>query len=143
MGHQITPDQEDTNIDIGRLVQNEYYKKSRKEVKIENVSLDTIKFDGKELVIGEIKKSSKFLESARMQLLFYLYRLKQNGIIARGELLVPGERKKELVVLDNEKENSLLRIIEDVKSIVSSSLPPAPTKIHFCKKCAYSEFCWA
>ena len=44
--------------------------------------------DGK-LVLQEIKKSSRFLEAASLQLAYYLWILEREGVAATGEVLVP------------------------------------------------------
>jgi len=61
-----------------------------------------LKRDGKKVIVGEVKKSSRFEHSATMQLAFYLYRLKQQGVEAEGELLIPKDRKRISVMLDEE-----------------------------------------
>ncbi len=42
-----------------------------------------------------------------MQLLFYLYKLKEREIEAKGELLIPKERKKISVELDKAAEEKI------------------------------------
>ena len=56
------------------------------------------------MVVGEVKKTSKFKESARMQLLYYLKQLKDMGIQATGFLAFPKEKKKEEIILTAEDE---------------------------------------
>jgi len=93
-------------------------------------------------VIGEIKKSSRFEKSAKMQLAFYLYRLKQRGINAKGELLVPKERKKIAVELTSSVEDELKRAFHQIREIINQGSLPEPVKNKYCTKCAYREFCW-
>ncbi len=94
-------------------------------------------------MIGEVKKSSRYMKSAKMQLLYYLDTLRQMGMDAKGELLFPEERKKESVEWTEEAKQELERAMEDIRRIARMPVPPAPEKIQFCGKCAYREYCWA
>ena len=143
MGRQIAPDQDNSNVEIGRFIQDRSYQREKKEINLGHLKLDVIKREGGELVIGEVKKSSRFEESARMQLAYYLKDLKQKGVTARGELRFPEEKRKETVVLDEETEAELDRVERDILRIIYLDLPPGPKKIHWCRNCAYAEFCWA
>jgi CRISPR-associated exonuclease Cas4 len=143
MKHQIAPDQEDESLDIGRLVSETYYQRNKKEISIGNIVVDRVRQEDGQLVIGEVKKSSRYMKSAKMQLLYYLDTLKQMGVNAKGELLYPEERKKEIVEWTEEAKQELERAMEDIRRIARMPVPPAPEKIHFCGKCAYREYCWA
>lgn len=140
MGHEITPDQEYYLLDIGRAVHETSYNRFMKEVKIEGAKFDIYKKKSK--VLCEIKTSSKFLEAAKHQLLYYLYRLRKMGIEARGEILVPKEKKKLTVELDDVGEKTILNILEDIKDILKSEKPPEPIRTKFCRRCSYKDFCW-
>jgi CRISPR-associated exonuclease Cas4 len=143
MGRQITPDQEDSNIEIGRFIQESSYQREKKEVNLGHLKLDAMKLENGQLVIAEVNKSSRFTESARMQLAYYLKELKGKGVAVRGELRFPEEKRKETVVLDEETETELDRVERDILRIVYLDLPPEPKKVNWCRKCAYAEFCWA
>jgi len=94
MAHELNPEQDNQLMEIGRLIHETTYKRARKEISLGGMKLDLIKRENGELVVGEIKKSSRFEQSAKMQLAYYLYNLKSIGIDARGELLIPKEKKK-------------------------------------------------
>jgi CRISPR-associated exonuclease Cas4 len=143
MARQITPWQENPFIEIGRLISEESYQRERKEIHLENIVIDLLKTEGENVVIGEVKKSSRFEKSARMQLAYYLWRLKQLGISAAGQLLFPKEKKKVTVTLTEEIENELSNAQKQIKSIIQMETPPSPKKIKFCSKCGYKEFCWS
>lgn len=83
MGRQITPDEDDSNVELGRFLHQLRYGRDKKEINLGNIKIDIMRRDSEEIVIGEIKKSSRFKESARMQLGFYLKELKERGIRAR------------------------------------------------------------
>lgn len=143
MGHEISPFQDDPFLEIGRILHSESYKREKKEIETEGMKFDIIKSKDGNLVVAEIKKSSKFLEAAEMQLCFYLYNLKRIGIEAKGQILVPEEKKKIEVLLDEEKIKKLKRAINEINEILKLDRPPQAEKIKFCKNCAYKEFCFS
>ena len=143
MGHQITPDQDNANVDLGRFLHENSYNREKKEISWGNLKFDIVRMKDGELIIGEVKKSSRFKESARMQLAFYLKRLKEAGISASGELRFPDEKRKETLNLNSELEEKLNTVEKDILRIIYSDLPPAPQKCNWCKKCAYADFCWS
>lgn len=141
MAHQIIPDQEHPFIEIGRLIDEESYNRDRKKINFENVVLDLIRSNEEDIIVGEVKKSSKAETSARLQLAFYLYKLKQKGVVAKGLLLFPDERKRVTVELTPELERELEEIFRDIQKIISRENPPPFKKIGYCKNCGYKEFC--
>lgn len=143
MARRLTPDEDDTNIDIGRFIHQNTYSREKKEIDLGNAKLDLIHNENGELVVGEVKKSSRFLESAKTQLLFYLLQLKEMGIEARGELLIPMEKKKYAIELNKESEQHIVTIISDIERIANDMNAPPAKKTKWCRNCAYSEFCWA
>lgn len=140
MGHGIEPDEDFHLLEIGRAVHEIYYERMLREISFEGIKLDLLKH--REMVICEVKTSSKFLQAATFQLLYYLYRLEEMGLKMHGEIRIPRERKRIKVYLDEENRNDLLRALKEIKEIVNSEKPPEPKKTPFCRKCAYREFCW-
>lgn len=143
MMHQIAPDQEDENVNLGRFINEHTYQRNKQEVMVGNIKIDRVRREEGQLIIGEVKKSSRYIRSARYQLLYYLRTLKEMGIEARGELLFPEEKKTEKVILTDEHERELDEAISDIRRIVRLPVPPAPVKNSFCQRCAYREYCWA
>ena len=143
MAHQLEPDQDDENIRMGKIIGEKTYPRDKKEIDLGNAKLDLMRTEKGELIVGEVKKSSRFKESATRQLQFYLLQLKEMGIEAKGELLFPEERNKLEVLLDETAEIEIRRIMKDIQAIVASDRPPEAVKIKHCRKCAYSEFCWS
>ncbi|TEB09030.1 CRISPR-associated protein Cas4 [Pelotomaculum propionicicum] len=143
ISHQITPDQDDSNVSLGRFIQDYSYPRERKELAVGHSKMDVFKVGNGELIIGEVKKTSKYRQSARMQLAFYLDELKQRGVKAIGELRFPREKQREEVILDEETEKELDRTKREILRILYLPHPPIPVKIKFCKNCAYAEFCWS
>ena len=141
--HKVNPSLDNPYLEIGTLIGEESYKREKKEISVGNIKIDLIKKEDGNVVVAEIKKSSKGETPARMQLLFYLYQLKKTGIEAKGELLIPKERKKIPVELTEDKGKELEKAFADIKEILKMDTPPLLRRIPFCRNCAYNEFCWA
>ena len=142
MSRELNPNQDDSFLEIGRILHDESYRREKKEIIAANMRIDLIKKTKGQIVIGEIKKSSRFIKSARMQLSFYLYRLKQKGILVTGELLIPKERKIIPVELTADIEDELKCTFHNIKEIIAQKQPPELVKNKYCSNCAYREFCW-
>ncbi|MFW5437305.1 CRISPR-associated protein Cas4 [Paenibacillus apiarius] len=143
MSRQIVADQSDENMDWGRFLHENVYSREKKEIAWESIKMDTVSNVKGQLVVAEVKKTSSYLQSAKMQVLFYLYNLKQAGVDAVGELRFPEERRREAVVLDKAAEEKIEEAVHSIRRIMAREKPPQPEKIKFCGKCAYREFCWA
>ncbi|BBE30401.1 hypothetical protein OSSY52_05420 [Tepiditoga spiralis] len=60
MSRNIIPDQYDENIDYGRFLHEQVYQKKKKEISFGRVKFDLVYKSKDKLIIGEIKKTSKF-----------------------------------------------------------------------------------
>lgn len=143
MSRKIVPDQQDENIDIGRFIHEHSYKRKDKEISFGNVKFDVILESKQGLTIGETKKTSKYSEASRWQLMFYLRVLKMAGINAKGMLLYPQERKREEVILNDETEKTLLEMEQNIEKVCVGIKPPKVKKIGYCKNCGYREYCYS
>lgn len=135
----IVMEQENENVIIGKLIDQESYRREKKHLYLDDiVCIDIVKDN----VICEIKKSSSQREMAIQQLKYYLYLLNKKGIEVKGELLVPKENHKEMIVLN---ENDILEIdkqLERIKKICNEVTPLEIINNKICKKCAYFELCY-
>jgi CRISPR-associated exonuclease Cas4 len=143
MARNITPDQDNPNIDLGRFIGQNTYQRDKREISFGHIKVDVLRKEKGQLVIGEVKKSSKYEKSAFMQLAFYLLELRENGIEAVGELLFPKEKKRVKVELNNELIANIEKAKKDILRIIYQDAPQEPKKIVFCRNCAYAEFCWS
>ncbi|MDK2906801.1 MAG: CRISPR-associated exonuclease Cas4 [Petrotoga sp.] len=143
ISHHLTPDQDDTNIAIGRLIDETSYSREKKQLSLGSSKMDIFSVVDGKLVVGEVKKSSRYQESARMQLAFYLRELAKRGVEAIGELRFPEEKKRETITLDAALLEELENVERDILRIVYLEQPPPPVKNKWCRKCAYAEFCWS
>lgn len=132
----ITMEHNSELVEIGKIITNEFYKRDKKEIQIGRIKIDFYK---KNLEIHEVKKSSKFIEASRWQLIYYLYVLKKSGVECKGVLNFPKERKTEEVFLDEEKEKKMEEILKDIKKIVNLHTPPITKQSQKLKKSSYYE----
>jgi CRISPR-associated exonuclease Cas4 len=88
MSHQLTPDQDDGNMVLGRFIGENSYQREKKELAVGGSKIDVFHLENGKMVIGEVKKSSKYRKSARMQLALYLSELKERGIDAKGDICI-------------------------------------------------------
>jgi len=143
MAHEINPEQDNPLVELGRVFHEYAYKRDKKEISLNGMKIDLLKKEEGDYIICEVKKSSRFELSAKMQLAYYLYKLKTMGIKAKGELLIPREKKRIKIELNKELELEIEETIQHIKEIIDMEKPPPPRKIKYCKGCAYRYFCWA
>ena len=143
MSHHIKPNEDDKNVEIGRILHENSFKRNKKEISLPGMKLDFVTTEGGQTVVGEIKKSSRSLVAARMQLLYYLYKLRENKVDIRGRLYFPREKKNLDVELDSQAMVEIDDALRDIKDIIRLEIPPKPEMIRFCRNCAYRELCWS
>ena len=100
-------------------------------------------YDHKNKIIHEVKKSDKKEEAHIWQVKYYIYLLKQCGIDGvRGIIDYPELRKKEEVILTEENEKEIIKIISNIQKIITSEQCPPRLNKTKCKNCSYFDFCW-
>ncbi len=141
ISHSIAGEQDNQFIELGRHIHEFFYRERKKELLIDNtIKIDLIPYEG---VIAEVKKSSRHLKSALMQVAFYLYYFKhKKGVELSGKLLFPKEKKQLEVKLTENLEKELETAFVEISKIVQSPNSPSPKWINFCKNCAYKPICW-
>jgi len=141
--HFLQMEENSDLVSMGRHIHETSYVKNKKEVVIDQkIAIDFIK-RGDSLVLHEIKKSKKIEDAHRLQLLYYLYFLKNKGIEnASGEIDYPKLREVEKVELGPDSENRIREILEDIPRVVSLERPPAKKRMKRCRKCSYFELCY-
>jgi len=139
LAHQITGESDNDLLVIGRLIAQDSYSKDKKELKIFDGIVDVVRNEKGKIKIIEVKKSSKSLESAKYQLLFYMWKLSAR----EGEIRIPKEKKIVKVFLTNENEKKLLLLLEEAEKVINNKVPPEPVQKSYCKTCSYNLFCWS
>ncbi|MDR1461117.1 MAG: CRISPR-associated protein Cas4 [Campylobacteraceae bacterium] len=130
------------DVHIGRVLHEINEEKSKHaEVLLGNVKIDKITDD----YVIEFKKSDSDPEAAKWQLLLELFTLKQKGIEKKGKLEYAEKNrqtKTEVVILDDIYEAKLLKIFEEIDTLIEEKVPPKPIFASKCKRCAYYEYCF-
>ncbi|MDR1774105.1 MAG: CRISPR-associated protein Cas4 [Clostridioides sp.] len=139
--NELQMESEDENVKIGKLLDENSYKRGKHHINIDNViCIDFIKSEN---ILHEVKKSKKIEEASILQLKYYLYYLKMRGVESlTGRIDYPLLKKTKDVVLEDEDIEKLEAIISEIKEIINQELPPKSDKKNICKKCAYFEFCF-
>jgi CRISPR-associated exonuclease Cas4 len=140
---RVIPPQDHPLLEMGRIINDYSYQHELKSVQLENIQIDLVRKENEEVLIGEVKKSSKAEDIARMQLLFYMYRLEQMGVKSKGILLFPKEKRRIAVEMTDQERDSIEHLINEITKLIALESPPPVKKIPFCKNCAYKEMCFA
>ncbi len=139
--NRINLEDNSEDVRIGRVL-HEISEEKVDEVSFENIKLDKITKD----YVIEVKKSDSDIEAAKWQLLYYLYKLEQVGVVKKGRLEVFEKKKQNkkrfLVELDDENRKKLLKVLDDIEALINLPKPPEPKFEKHCKKCAYYEYCF-
>lgn len=136
---QITMEHTSDRVLQGKILHDVSYTTKKKEMTIDDlIQVDLI--DDK--YVGEVKSSRKMFQADQMQLLYYLYYLKQMEIHRKGRLHYVRERKVDHVTLTEELEKQVVNCLRDIKAILDTSSPPKLEKLPYCKNCAYYLFCY-
>lgn len=146
MGHAILPDEDDPNLVYGRFLHSRAYQRDKRqseEITVERSKLDILAQDDETTLVVEIKKSDRYVTSARMQLAHYLLLLEEKGVKAEGELRFPEQRRRIRVILDDQLRDTVRRIRAEVIRLILNPRPPLPKRIRWCRSCAYAELCWS
>lgn len=141
--HNISFELENENVKLGIILHENSYK-NENSFYIDNlINFDFIKITDC-VEIHEVKKTQKMDKSHEYQLLYYMFYLKNEKDIdnIKGYLDYPKNRKKKEVYLTKEKEEELIKIIDEINKINSNKMPK-PQKSKICRKCAYFEFCFS
>ena len=130
-------------VSMGKLLHEESYnREKRKEPLINNlIRIDFIDKDG---ILHDVKSGPSVQKAHEMQILYYLYFLKQKGVPNRkGVINYPRQRRTVEVELTPEKEREVEEAIQEVKKISDLPTPPDVEFMKICKSCSYLELCWS
>lgn len=137
----IQMEQESELVELGKFIHETSYQREKKEIMVDDTIV--IDFAGGDKIIHEVKKSNKIEEAHIWQLKYYLYYLKQKGVLnVTGELNYPKLKMIEKISLTDNDEKELKKILANINEIISQKVPPHAINKSFCKKCAYYEFCY-
>ena len=141
MSRQISGDQYNEFLAIGRIYTEENYKREKKEIRVDGNKIDVIKGENGLLTLIETKKSSKMIESAKMQLLNYLYSFSKKGHKVKGEIRIPKEKKIIPIEFGENEKVIIENLHKEISELINQEKSPEKKWIGTCKNCSYSEFC--
>ncbi len=140
--NRINLEDNSEDVRIGRIIHEiKAETENNSEIKIENISVD--KITSKYVI--ELKKSDADINAAKMQVLFYLDKLRSKGIIREGKLKFSEKNTNEIseiISLSDENQKKLEECKKSIYELITSDIAPEPSKIKGCKKCAYYEYCY-
>lgn len=139
--HEIQMEQDNENVEIGRILDEETFRKDDKHINIDNViNIDFIRSKG---VLHEIKKSRKIEEAGILQVKYYLYYLQKKNVFGiKAKIDYPLLKKTIEVELSESDMMELEEILEMIESIVDKDVPPKLQKKNICRSCAYYDLCF-
>ena len=133
--HGIQLEQENENVKIGKVLDEETYKRDEK-----HINIDFIRSSG---ILHEIKKSRKIEEAGILQVKYYLCYLKQKGVEGiKARIDYPLLKKSLDIELSDEDEVKIKAKLEEIRNIVNANVPPGLKKKSICKSCAYFDLCF-
>lgn len=128
-------------VELGEFLHRSSYERSSvKELLIENLIKIDLMLEEKR--ITEVKYSSKMLSATKAQIAYYLYFLKTRGVILKGEIRFPREKKKEVIELNEETERFVEDCLRRVNEILKMEEVPTAERSRVCRSCSYEELCW-
>lgn len=145
MSRQMTADQENSFIDIGRLIDETSFEREKKKIYLADIGamIDMVTKKDGTYFIAEIKKSSKTLNTGIFQLKYYLFLLRKKSIIVKGIIKIPKEKKSIEVELTKEDSETIECKLKELGDILEKETSPQAKRLGVCPKCGHFEFCWS
>ena len=136
----ISFESESEYVQLGKLIDENTYKRNKKQIEIGKIKIDFMDNNG---VIHEIKKSNKIEKAHIYQVKYYILTLKEMGVKnVTGEIDYPKLKKRQAVVWEVGDEKVFNNIFSEIQEILTKPKPPTVSKKNICRKCAYYEFCF-
>ena len=135
---------DNTYVEMGKLISETTY--IRRPQKWRELALPGIKidhYDPATKTVREVKKSAKLEKAHVAQVQYYLYRLEQAGITGtQGIIEYPKQKKTKTVFLDDAARKEIKIWIQEIERLVQEENCPEVIKKPYCRKCAFSDFCY-
>ena len=142
--NKINLEDNSEDVRIGRVLHEIKSKDGKNtEIKYEDMVVDKVTVN----YVEEYKKSDSDTEAAKMQLLFYLKKLRDKGIYKKGRLIYNEKnnkenKKSEIVELNDKNIEKLNNCIKEIEMLINGNTVPDVEKENKCKRCAYYEYCY-
>lgn len=139
--HEIQMEDGNENVAIGKVLDEETYKRDKKHINIDNII--NIDFIRSKSILHEVKKSKKIEEASILQVKYYLYFLKERGVDKiKGKIDYPLLKQNIDIELTEYDILNIENILDNIEKIVKSYNPPELDKKTICKSCAYYDLCF-
>lgn len=137
---KILPNQDDENIEIGRILA-ELQDEHSDNFEFANLKFDKVAKEQGHIVVTEYKKSLKNSDGAFYQLLFYIYLIKTSLKLKKvtGKVIA----KKSTILVEDSDENfvKIENLILEIEEFIKSPKAPKFEKNRFCGGCGYRDYC--
>lgn len=137
----IQMEQESEDVAIGKVIDEETYRRDKKHINIDNII--NIDFIRSKKILHEVKKSNKIEKANILQVKYYLYFLNKKGIKdVKAKIDYPLLKQSIDIELTNDDIIMIEKILSDIQDIVECYNPPTLIKKRICKSCAYHDLCF-
>lgn len=132
--------QDDENMLMGKVLAE--LRENLHDFPYSNLKFDKVAKQSGHYIITEYKKSLKNENAAKMQLLFYIYTLK--NALNLKKIYGKSISGKKVIAVDDSDENFKLmsELLDEMSEFLSLKTPPKAAKCKFCKNCAYNDYCF-
>lgn len=135
----IHADQEDENIAMGKALSE--LKEHGMEFPYSHLKFDKVEKQNGHYLITEHKKSLKNPKAAQMQLLFYLYLLKNGLKLKKIDGKVVSGKTVLFVEGSEENMHTMALLLDEIAKFINTEKPPVSVKTKWCKSCGYRSYC--
>lgn len=139
--NQINMEQNSELVEIGKILDEETYKRENKSVLIDDtINIDFVKNGA---VLHEVKKTRSIEEAGIWQLKYYMYYLDKKGIKnITAKIDFPLLRETKEILLEEKDINVLDNVINDIQNIMTLDKPPKAIDSKICNNCSYFDLCY-
>ena len=143
--HGIRPENEHSNVQIGRFIQESTFTRHENKKEIVLGSIGVV--DWAELakgIIHETKKGKAPAQAEEAQVRYYMWWMRTHGMEIHTAIIhYPKQKRTRELSWNHDMEQAVANDLAEARSVVKATVPPALKVKNICKSCAYQEFCFA
>ena len=139
--NQINMEQNSELVSIGKILDEESYRKEKKQILIDNtINIDFIKNGA---VLHEVKKTKSIEEAGIWQIKYYMYYLEKKEVKSvKAKIDYPLLRETKEIILSDSDRKVLDKVIQDIEKMKDEEIIPKKINSKICKKCSYYDLCY-
>ena len=139
--NQINMEQNSELVAIGKILDEDSYKKEKKEILIDNtINIDFIKNGA---VLHEVKKTKSIEEAGIWQIKYYMYYLEKKQVEnIKAKIDYPLLKETKEIILSDIDRKVLDDVIQDIEKLINEESIPKKINSKICKKCSYYDLCY-